>query len=104
MAAADAAGTTDAEPACRVRFTANPRNPFSPRGSPGCLDGADNDGDGFVDYADPDCTAFSDNDESSFAIRTTTDQRISSARGTATTIRTRPLATIAASNICYVIR
>ena len=32
-----------------------------------CSDGIDNDGDGFIDYADPECVGPNDNDESSFA-------------------------------------
>jgi hypothetical protein len=74
MDAADALDTTDGQPACSGRFAADPGNPYNPTRLPECVDGADNDGDGFVDYADPDCTAFSDNDESSFAVRTATDE------------------------------
>ncbi len=32
-----------------------------------CSDGIDNDGDGLIDYADPECVGPNDNDESSFA-------------------------------------
>ena len=32
-----------------------------------CSDGIDNDGDGLIDSADPECTGPADNDESSFA-------------------------------------
>jgi hypothetical protein len=38
-----------------------------PVGSTQCSDGKDNDGDGLVDSADPECTGPLDNDESSFA-------------------------------------
>jgi hypothetical protein len=57
---------------CSLRITVDPNNPFGP--PPQCVDGKDNDDDGLIDYADPDCTSFSDNDESSFAIRTATDE------------------------------
>jgi hypothetical protein len=38
-----------------------------PVGMTQCSDGIDNDGDGKVDYADPECVGPLDNDESSFA-------------------------------------
>jgi hypothetical protein len=38
-----------------------------PIGMTQCSDGIDNDGDGLIDSADPECTGPSDNDESSFA-------------------------------------
>src|SRR5215831_375471 len=38
-----------------------------PIGSTQCSDGIDNDGDGLIDYADPECVGPLDNDESSFA-------------------------------------
>jgi hypothetical protein len=38
-----------------------------PIGQTQCSDGIDNDGDGRVDYADPECVGPNDNDESSFA-------------------------------------
>jgi hypothetical protein len=38
-----------------------------PVGSTQCSDGKDNDGDGLVDYLDPECVGPLDNDESSFA-------------------------------------
>ena len=38
-----------------------------PIGSAQCSDGIDNDGDGLVDYDDPECVGPLDNDESSFA-------------------------------------
>jgi hypothetical protein len=38
-----------------------------PIGSTQCSDGIDNDGDGRVDYDDPECVGPNDNDESSFA-------------------------------------
>ena len=38
-----------------------------PVGSPQCSDGIDNDGDGKIDYDDPECVGPLDNDESSFA-------------------------------------
>ncbi|HVZ73665.1 MAG TPA: hypothetical protein VHJ20_14900 [Polyangia bacterium] len=38
-----------------------------PIGSTQCSDGIDNDGDGLIDLADPECTGPADNDESSFA-------------------------------------
>jgi hypothetical protein len=38
-----------------------------PIGQTQCSDGIDNDGDGLIDYADPECTSPADNDESSFA-------------------------------------
>jgi hypothetical protein len=38
-----------------------------PVGSTQCSDGIDNDKDGFVDSADPECTGPNDNDESTFA-------------------------------------
>jgi hypothetical protein len=38
-----------------------------PFGSTQCSDGIDNDGDGLIDSADPECTGPNDNDESSFA-------------------------------------
>jgi hypothetical protein len=59
---------------CRARYLTDPANPFSPTLLPECLDGIDNDGDGLIDYADPDCTGVFDNDEWSFAIRTGTDE------------------------------
>ncbi|HEX4340639.1 MAG TPA: hypothetical protein VH062_32245 [Polyangiaceae bacterium] len=41
--------------------------PKIPVGSTQCSDGIDNDGDGLIDSADPECTGALDNDESSFA-------------------------------------
>ncbi len=38
-----------------------------PIGQTQCSDGIDNDGDGLIDYADPECVGPLDNDESSFA-------------------------------------
>ncbi|HVU49806.1 MAG TPA: hypothetical protein VHL80_03910 [Polyangia bacterium] len=38
-----------------------------PIGKTQCSDGIDNDGDGLIDSADPECTGPADNDESSFA-------------------------------------
>jgi hypothetical protein len=38
-----------------------------PLGMTQCSDGIDNDGDGLIDSADPECTGAADNDESSFA-------------------------------------
>src|SRR5262245_57112088 len=72
--AEDGRGEAGVETACSARFLTDPANPFSPTLLPQCLDGLDNDGDGLIDYADPDCTSFGDNDESSFAIRTGTDE------------------------------
>src|ERR1043165_2945612 len=36
-------------------------------GSSACSDGKDNDGDGKIDYEDPECVGPTDNDEGSFA-------------------------------------
>jgi hypothetical protein len=72
----DAGDSIDAPkggPSCADRFPADPSNPFPTR-LPECIDGADNDGDGLIDYADPDCTSFNDNDESTFAVRVATDE------------------------------
>jgi hypothetical protein len=38
-----------------------------PIGQTQCSDGIDNDGDGLIDLADPECTSSADNDESSYA-------------------------------------
>jgi hypothetical protein len=38
-----------------------------PIGQTQCSDGIDNDGDGLIDLADPECTSAADNDESSYA-------------------------------------
>jgi hypothetical protein len=48
-----------------------PGHPWGPGGrggafAPHCADGVDNDGDGKIDYDDPECVGGNDNDESSF--------------------------------------
>jgi hypothetical protein len=59
---------------CAERFKDAPRSIYDATQPPACIDGKDNDGDGFIDDADLDCTSPYDNDESSFAIRTGTDE------------------------------
>jgi len=57
--AGGAAGTTGGAGACALDGSVGP--------PPQCSDGIDNDGDGKIDYDDPECIGAADNDESTFA-------------------------------------
>ena len=91
-------------PACSVGFTADPRNPFSPTDCRGAWTAPTTTAMGSsimpTRTAPPSATTM--NRRSRFVPRQ--KRGISSACATATTIRTRALGTMAASNICDVIR
>jgi hypothetical protein len=65
--ATGATGSAGAAGAAGTTGTAGTSGLKIPIGSTQCSDGIDNDGDGLIDSADPECTGPADNDESSFA-------------------------------------